>query len=141
MGDFGEGEFYDPDKGTAGFNMALATLERIHVILKNCYIYSSIKEPELWHLSLLALYREVITLIKPEEEKKYSKLLDDANKQKKKLSAEIFRVKNNPKNRGSIVMTAEIYGGLQDLEITLRKIAHIKGLLMLDKEDNKNIFN
>ena len=121
------------------FNVAIASLQRLHELLKECNEYSRFSrvprpKPELlflWRDTIRAIYAE----ISPKLLSKEKKLLFNKFKEYGKLGS-LFTVK---KTEHGVVRDINIkvfvmkWEALHDIEISLRFLADGKGMLITDK--------
>jgi len=106
----------------AAFNMALAYLQRLDIILKTCNEAAIKEDFKHWHNSVLALYRELSPQLNVELEEQFLSLMKSAHKVDVSLKNKERVHQYNP-----IVLTRA--------ETFLRRAMHSKGLLMPSADD------
>jgi len=121
--------------GPSEFNMAVAYLQRLHVLLMKCDESSIMLDCYGWYHTLTALYRELSTEIKEEHQLGYGKTL-------RELNQIVVRETNIGSRTGRNGMTSELYFGLHQLEIDLRKVMKDRGLQNKTSQDpSRAVFN
>jgi len=110
------------------FNMAVATLMRLDVILKNCSYFASVGDLISWHESLLTLRRNIIPFIKETEIQQITRLTMEIN-----FNRWLMRDKGKLKIIPSQI--GRIWQLLDNLEVTMQKAMKEAGLLMPKSDD------
>lgn len=110
------------------FNMAISYLTRLNILLTNCDDASMALDSHFWFHSLLTLYRELSTEMKPTEKQEVEKTIPV-------ISLLINRQQMLNNKKGREVCDNQLYFQLHNLEIKLRGIIKDSGLQMKMKED------
>lgn len=116
------------DREQSEFNSAISYLNRINFLFYQADEASMNLDGYQWFHSLMALYRELSTEFKPEE-------LEIFRQKKEQLSQILNKsimLQNKGRSRG---FPQELYNGLDDFELELRRVMKESGLQMKMKED------
>src|SRR3990167_6278966 len=120
------------------FNIAIASLMRVNNLLIEANYFSRNSQPDIWRLTLDALFREVYPKLKPEqiegnERKKikgFKNIVIEVSLAERKLAmAQVNNEYAVPKRLD------ELYKALGEYEQELRKAMDKAGMLVTDAED------
>ena len=113
------------------FNMSLSYLSRLNGLLWLCNTYSMDLDAHQWFMTLITLYRELSTEMKPEELKKFNGLISD-------LNGKIARNNKTTSMRGVREIHPVLWEQLHNFELELRKILKSAGLQQKMMEEALN---
>jgi hypothetical protein len=114
------------DRQKAEFNMAVSYLNRLNILFLTADESAIELDTYTWYHTLLAIYRELSTELKPTE-------IDEYEKEIARIAPRInLSVHEQSKGRG---ITTDLYKDLHDFEIRLRRIMRESGLQMKIQED------
>ena len=119
------------DRDQSEFNMSVSYLNRLNTLFyaaNECSIQMDLYN---WFHILQALYRELSTEMKPEEQDKYF------NPQTGIIMQINRKMLNNTSNRSSNKIPTDLYYMLFDFELFLRNITKKSGLLIKKMDDPK----
>lgn len=116
------------DREQSEFNSAISYLNRINFLFYQANESAMALDGYQWFHSLMALYRELSTELKPEEVNKF--------KEEKKRLANLLNQSIALQNRGRARgFSQDLYEGLDNFELELRRVMKESGLQMKMKED------
>jgi hypothetical protein len=110
------------------FNSAISYLNRINLLFYQANEASMNLDGFGWFHSLMAIYRELSTEFKPDELEKFQ---SEKNRLANLLNHSIS-LQNRGRSRG---FPQELYDGLDNFELELRRVMKESGLQMKMKED------
>ena len=116
------------DRPQSEFNMAFSYLNRLNSLFYVCDEAAISLDANSWFHTLLAIFRELSTEMKKEEQIKYREVI-------KKINDMLARHNTNFHSGGSTGINQELYDELFDFELFLRKILDDAGLLKRVVED------
>lgn len=114
------------DGAESQFNMALASLERLHIDLVNCKICSM--KPELWpswYLNLRNVFKELSCVLSGEELKICNNTIKELRSNRNSHTTMILRGK---------MYSEDFYEKLSEFEVYLRILANKHGLMYPSKK-------
>lgn len=121
-----EQEYRSPTK----FNMAIATLENMHNLLKLCIVSSLQGDFLQWYENLKALRRDIACFITDDEFKEIEKKFQEID------STNWIQISQKNKKRGvNPGKISFVYNCLDDITIYIRKAMNNAGLLMPKSDD------
>jgi hypothetical protein len=112
------------------FNMAVSYLNRLNALFYAADESAMSLDMFTWFHSLLGLFRELSTEMKPAE-------IDGFKLRAKKIQTEIA-IELSEKSKGRANTSNELYELLQDFEIDLRKVMRQSGLQLKMQENARN---
>lgn len=116
------------DRTQSEYNMAFSYLNRLNNLFYIADESAMSLNAHQWFHALLALYRELITEMKPDEEEQLKQLMPKIN---------YYLAQNNKTimKTGTTAITPELYKDLHDFEIIIRRVMKSSGLLLKMQED------
>ena len=116
------------DREQSEFNSAISYLNRINLLFYQANEASMNLDGYTWFHSLMILYRELSTEFKPNE-------VEELSKKKEQLAIllnQSISLQNRGRSRG---FPQELYSGLDEFELELRRVMKESGLQMKMKEE------
>ncbi len=110
------------------FNMAFSYLNRLNFLFYDCAAASMSLDVFKWYHSLLAIYREISTEMKPDE-------LTKSRDYKDKISPLINAALEKQGVTGKLVVSSKLYNELHEFELFLRGIMKKSGLQLKMADD------
>jgi len=121
------------EKQKSEFNMAVATLQRMHNLLVLVSIASSSLDAHSWFHYLLPLYRELSPFMKKDKAEEYKEKI-------KSMLVEINDWNKKSTPYGSAAISSELYFKLHTFEMELREVMDDQDLLTRRGEDASKAF-
>lgn len=117
----------NPPREQSEFNMALSYLNRLNALFYQCDEAAMEMDINSWFQSLMTLFRELSTELKPEE-------IKSKNSEIKILFESVNQATIQNNRRGKRECPTDIYWKIHDLELYLRKLLKASGLQQKMKE-------